>query len=145
MITFRNTLEDKGVDYVPFAANQGNVNVYAEANQRVINRILEAHQIPNAALIGMPDIGNSGFSSEADKLEVSYQLYNKLTGNYNRMAVVRTLNQMLKMNGIETEIVMKPLNFNDFQNDADVKERTEATGVDEKDAKENNEEEKVEK
>lgn len=145
MITFRNTLEDKGVDYTPFAANQGNVNVYAEANQRVINRILEAHQIPNASLIGMPDLNNSGFSSEADKLEVSYQLYNKLTGNYNRMAVVRTLNQMLKMNGIETEIVMKPLNFNDFQNDADVKERTEATGVDENDAKENNEEEKVEK
>lgn len=145
MITFRNTLEDKGVEYTPFTGSQGNVNIYAEANQRVINRILEAHQIPNAALIGMPDIGNSGFSSEADKLEVSYQLYNKLTGNYNRMAVVRTLNQMLKMNGIETEIVMKPLNFNDFQNDADVEERTNATGVDEKDAKENNEEEKVEK
>lgn len=143
-ITFRNNIEDKGVEYVPFAGNQGNVNVYAEANQRVINRILEAHQIPNASLIGMPDIGNSGFSSEADKLEVSYQLYNKLTGNYNRMAVIRTLNQMLKMNGIETEIVMKPLNFNDFGNDANVEERTNATGVDEKEAKENNEEEKVE-
>lgn len=143
-ITFRNNIEDKGVEYVPFAGNQGNVNVYAEANQRVINRILEAHQIPNASLIGMPDISNSGFSSEADKLQVSYELYNKLTGNYNRMAVIRTLNQMLKMNGIETEIVMKPLNFNDFGNDANVEERTNATGVDEKEAKENNEEEKVE-
>lgn len=144
-ITFRNNIEDKGVEYVPFAGNQGNVNVYAEANQRVINRILEAHQIPNASLIGMPDIGNSGFSSEADKLEVSYQLYNKLTGNYNRMAVIRTLNQMLKMNGIETEIVMKPLNFNDFGNDANVEERTNATDVDEKSVDENNvEEQKVE-
>ena len=143
-ITFRNNIEDKGVEYVPFAGNQSNVNIYAEANQRVINRILEAHQIPNASLIGMPDISNSGFSSEADKLQVSYELYNKLTGNYNRMAVIRTLNQMLKMNGIETEIVMKPLNFNDFGNDANVEERTNATGVDEKEAKENNEEEKVE-
>ena len=60
------------------------------------------------------------------------------------MAVIRTINQMFKMNGIETEIIMKPLNFNDFQDDANVKERTSATGVDEKDAKENNEEEKVE-
>ena len=145
MITFRNNIEDKGVEYTPFTASQGNVNIYAEANQRVINRILGAHQIPNAALIGLPDVGNSGFSSEADKLEVSYQLYNKLTGNYNRMAVVRTLNQMLKMNGIETEIVMKPLNFADFQEDANVEERTNATSVDEQDAKENNEEEKVEK
>ena len=94
-------------------------------------------------VIGMPDLNNSGFSSEADKLEVSYQLYNKLTGNYNRMAVIKTLNMMLKMNGIETEIVMKPLSFNDFGNDADVKERTSTIGVEED---ENNvEEQKVEK
>ena len=144
MITFRNNIEDKGVEYTPFTNKQGTFNFYQDANQRTINRILEAHQIPNAALIGMPDIGNSGFSSEADKLEVSYQLYNKLVGNYNRMAVIRSLNQMLKMNGVETEIVMKPLNFNDFGNDANVEERTKSTEVKENDVKENNVEEKVE-
>ena len=144
MITFRSNIEDKGVEYTPFAKNQGSFNFYADANQRTINRILEAHQIPNAALIGMPDISNSGFASEADKLEVSYQLYNKLTGNYNRMAVVRTLNQMLNMNGVDTEIVMKPLNFNDFGNDANVEERTQPTEVNEKEVDENNvEEQKV--
>ena len=145
MITFRSNIEDKGVEYVPFTNNSGHVNLYADANQRVINRILEAHQIPNAALIGHPDISNSGFASEADKLEVSYQLYNKLTGNYNRMAVIKTLNQMLKMNGVDTEIIMKPLSFNDFGGDADVKERTEPAEVDKKDIDENNTEEKVEK
>ena len=143
MITFRSNIEDKGVEYVPFSSNKGSFNYYADANQRVINRILESHQIPNAALIGMPDIGNSGFSSEADKLEVSYQLYNKLTGNFNRMAVIRTLNQMLKMNGIDTEIIMKPLSFNDFGNDANVEERTEGTDVDKKETDENNVEEQV--
>lgn len=145
MITFRSNIEDKGVEYVPFTNNSGHVNLYADANQRVINRILEAHQIPNAALIGHPDISNSGFASEADKLEVSYQLYNKLTGNYNRMAVIKTLNQMLRMNGVDTEIIMKPLSFNDFGDDADVKERTEPAEVDKKDIDENNTEEKVEK
>ena len=145
MITFRNNIEDKGVEYVPFAKNQGSFNFYADANQRTINRILEAHQIPNAALVGHPDISNSGFASEADKLELSYQLYNKLTGNYNRMAVIRTLNQMLKMNGIETEIVMKPLNFMDFGDDANVKERTQSTEVEEKETDENNIEEQATK
>jgi hypothetical protein len=144
MITFRNNIEDKGVEYVPFAKNQGSFNFYADANQRTINRILEAHQIPNAALIGHPDISNSGFASEADKLELSYQLYNKLTGNFNRMAVIKTLNQMLKMNGLDTEIVMKPLNFMDFGADADVKERTTPADVTEKDIDENNVQEKVE-
>ena len=66
------------------------------------------------------------------------------TGNYNRMAVIKTLNQMLKMNGVDTEIVMKPLNFNDFGADADVKERTEPANVTEKEIDENNVEEKVE-
>jgi hypothetical protein len=144
MITFRSNIEDKGVEYVPFTNNTGNVNLYADANQRVINRILEAHQIPNAALIGQPDLNNSGFSSEADKLEVSYQLYNKLTGNYNRMAVIKTVNQMFKMNGIDTEIIMKPLSFNDFGDDANVKERTQPAQVEENDIKDNNVEEKVE-
>ena len=144
MITFRSNVEDKGVEYTPFSSNKGSFNYYADANQRVINRILESHQIPNASLIGMPDISNSGFASEADKLELSYQLYNKLTGNYNRMAVIKTLNQMLKMNGIDTEIIMKPLSFNDFGDDANVKERTQSTEVEEKEVDENNIEEKVE-
>lgn len=144
MITFRSNIEDKGVEYTPFSKNQGSFNFYDSANQRTINRILEAHQIPSAALIGLPDINNSGFSSEADKLQVAYQLYNKLVGNSNRMAVIRTLNQMFKLNGIGTEIIMRPLNFADFQEDANVKERTQSTEVGEKTVEEDNVEEKVE-
>lgn len=132
-ITFRNNVEASPVEWTPFQ-QVSNVNQYADADKRCINRILCAHQIPNAALIGMPDLTNSGFSSEADKLEVSYQLYNKITGNKNRMAVVRTLNQMFKLNGIGTEIVMKPLSFKDFDNDANVQERTGATNIEENDA-----------
>ena len=135
MITFKSNVEEQSPSFVPFTANQGNVNIYADANERTINRVLCAHQIPNACLIGMPDLNNSGFSSEADKLRVSYQLYNKLTGNYNRMAVIRTLNQMFKLNGIDTEIIMRPLDFNDFGNDANVKERTEAEPVSEEEKK----------
>lgn len=144
MVTFRNNIEEAKPEFVPFAANSGNINLYASANERTVSRILASHQIPNASLVGMPDIGNSGFASEADKLETAYQLYNKLTGNANRMAVIKTINQMFRMQGVEVEVVMKPLSFNDFGNDADVKERTtESTDVSEK---ENNieEEKKVE-
>lgn len=144
LVTFRNNVEEQKPEFVPFTANQGNINLYASANERTVSRILAGHQIPNASLVGMPDIGQTGFASEAAKLETAYQLYNKLTGNSNRMAVVRTLNQMFKMNGIETEIVMKPLSFNDFGNDANVEERTEPTNVDKKEVDENNVEEKVE-
>ena len=142
LITFRRNIEEKEPSFVPFTANQGNINLYASANERTVSRILAAHQIPNASLVGMPDIGATGFASEADKLETAYQLYNKLTGNANRMSVIRTLNQMFKMNGIDTEIIMKPLSFNDFGNDADVKERTDSVTVDDESINSNNIEEK---
>ena len=142
LVTFRNNIEEQAPSFVPFAANQGNVNLFESANERTVSRILASHQIPNASLVGMPDIGATGFASEADKLETAYQLYNKLTGNSNRMAVIRTLNQMLKMNGVESEVIMKPLSFNDFGNDANVEERTEPTDVDKQD--QDNNEEKIE-
>lgn len=142
MITFRSNVDENKPEFVPFTTNQGNVNLYASANERTVSRILASHQIPNASLVGMPDVGQTGFASEADKLETAYRLYNKLTGNANRMAVIKTLNQMFKMNGIDTEVVMKPLSFNDFGDDADVKSRTEA--VDNIENQDNIVEEKVE-
>ena len=143
MVTFRSNADENKPEFIPFTASQGNINLYASANERTVSRILASHQIPNASLVGMPDVGNSGFASEADKLETAYQLYNKLTGNANRMAVVKTLNNMLRMNGVDVEVVMKPLSFNDFGNDANVEERTEPAKVDETDSR-NNTEEKVE-
>lgn len=113
-ITFRTNIEDKPVEWTPFSDKNINTDRYAESNKRCISRILAAHQIPSPMLIGMPDMNNSGFSSDADKIETAYQLYQKLTGNYNRISVVKTLNQLFNMNGIETEIIMKPLKFNDF-------------------------------
>lgn len=142
MVTFRNNVDENKPEFIPFTTGTGNVNLYDSANQRTVSRILAGHQIPNASLVGMPDVGNTGFASEADKLETAYQLYNKLTGNANRMAVIRTLNMMFKMNGLDIEVIMKPLSFNDFGDDANVKERTE-TEIDKTEDKDNNEEEKI--
>lgn len=144
MIAFRSNIEEQKPEFIPFTSNSGNINLYASANERTVNRILAAHQIPNASLVGMPDLVGSGFASEADKLETAYQLYNKLTGNANRMAVIKTLNQMFRMQGVDVEVVMKPLNFNDFGNDANVEERTEVNDVNKEDTENNTEEQKVE-
>lgn len=119
MINFRDNVEAQSVEYVPFAKNQGSFNFYEDANVRTINRILAAHNIPSASLVGMPDVSNSGFASDSQKLETAYQLYQRLTGNYNRQNVVRTLNDMFRLNGVDAEVVLKPLHFNDFGNDTD--------------------------
>lgn len=124
LITFRNNIEENAPSFVPFVANSGNVNIYQDANKRTINRILTAHAIPDACLIGAPDLNNNGWSSEADKLETAYQLYQKVSGNYHREKIVKSLNDMFKLNGIEVEIVLKPLVFNDFGSDNDTSTNT---------------------
>ena len=143
MISFRHSVDETNPEFIPFTTNQGNVNLYDSANQRTVNRILCAHNIPSASLCGLPDVGNSGFASDSQKLETAYQLYQKLTGNYNRQNVIRALNDMFKLNGIDVEIVMKELHFNDFGNDNDVSTTTKSEDTTQ-DVSEGNVEEKVE-
>lgn len=138
-IAFRNNIEDKPVEFTPFQ-QVSNVNTYADSNQRTINRILTAHQIVSPMLVGLPDSSNAGFSSDADKIETAYQLYQKLVGNYNRECIVKTFNQMLKINGIDVELVLKPLYFNDFGDKNDVSSDTNATDTNQNVSTENIEE-----
>ena len=78
----------------------------------------------------MPDIGNSGFASDSQKLETAYQLYQRLTGNYNRQNVIKSLNDMFKLNGIDVEIIMKPLHFNNFGDGEESDTSSETTSSD---------------
>lgn len=110
MVSFRANPEEQGAQYTPFSAPQGHVDLYDSSNERTINRILAAHQIPSRLLIGIPQ-GNAGFNSESSMLESAFNLYMKLVGKYNRLAITRTLNYMLRMNGIDVEIILKPLTF----------------------------------
>ena len=75
--------------------------------------------------------------SDADKMQVGYEIYNKIVGNNNRISVIRSLNQMLKMNGIDTEVIMKPLTFGNSSSTS-----MSPTKVDEKTVDNNNVEEK---
>lgn len=143
MITFRSNIEENTPQYVPFDINKGNYNYYDSANQRIINRILESHQIPSASLVGLPDVGNSGFASDSQKLETAYQLYQRLTGNYNRQCVVQSLNDMFKLNGIDAQVILKPIHFNDFGDDNDVSSDTTSESTTQ-DVSTDNIEEKVE-
>lgn len=144
-ITFRSNIEDKPVEWTPFSNKGSNVDEYAGANQRVINRILAAHQINDPQLIGLPNLGGTGFNSEGRLLEVAYNVYNKVVGNYNRQCVIKTINDCFKMNGIDTEIIMKPLRFNDIEGENNAEDTKPNTDVDDKELTEEKVEEKVEK
>ena len=111
MVTFRRNIEQQAPTFVPFVANSGNVNLYDSLGQRAVNRILAAHQINDPQLIGLPNVGGSGFNSEGQLLQTAYNVYNKVVGNHNRQCIIKTFNFMLKLNGVDTELIMKPLKF----------------------------------
>ena len=126
MITFGNGTGEDAISWTPLQSGaETSVNIYEDSNQRQINRILSTFQIPSRQLIGVPDQGGSGFNSEAEMLQVSYNLYQKLIGNYNRNCIVRSLNFMFKMNGVDTELILKPISFLDEVNTSNVTDDTD--------------------
>ena len=112
LITFKDNPEQQMPTYTPFEINKGSFGFYDSANKRIVSRILSAHQINDPQLIGLPNLGGTAFNSEGKLLETAYNVYNKVVGNYNRQCVIKTFNFMLALNGINTELVMKPLKFN---------------------------------
>ena len=143
-IAFRTNLEDSPVQWTPFSDKGSNVDQYSGSNQRTINRILAAHQVNDPQLIGLPNPGGTGFNSEGRLLETAYNVYNKVVGNYNRNCVIKTINQMFRMNGIDVEIIMKPLVFSDVTTDNVSTSSESNKDADEKELTEKNVEEKVE-
>ena len=114
VVTFSNGDENDSnvAKFVKIDKDSNNVNLFSETNERNIDRIVTAHRIPSKALIGMP-MDNSGFSNEGTLLETAFNLYNKTVATTNRNAIIQTINKMFAMNGVDTELILKPLTFID--------------------------------
>ena len=110
IICFRNTNDDKPVEFTPITSNTDGVNLFSDTTDRTIDRILSAHRV-SRGLIGLP-IDDAGFSSEGAILQAQYNLTNKILVNGLRKKVTNHINTILKLNGIEQELVLKPLSFN---------------------------------
>lgn len=111
IVAFRNNVDDKPVEFTAIAQNSEGVNMFADTTNRTTDRIIAAHRIPNKALIGMP-MDSTGFSNEGSLLQTSYNLLEKVVISNIRKKIVGYINKMFGMNGIETEIIIKPLSFN---------------------------------
>lgn len=110
MISFRRSPDDKGVEFTPFTYSTSNVDLYAGANERTINRIMVGHKIPSKALIGYP-VDSTGFSDSGAYMESAYALYNVNVANNNRREILDVINTMFHSNGVDVEVVLKPLRY----------------------------------
>ena len=110
IITFRNNNEDRPIEYTPIQSNNDGVNLFADTDKRTTDRILSAHKV-SRGLIGLP-IDDAGFSSEGALLQAQYNLTNKIFINNLRKKLTQHINTVLKLNGVETDLILKPLSFN---------------------------------
>lgn len=110
LISFRNDSEDNPVHFEPFQASSENVDLFSSSNDRNIDRILSTFCISSRALIGLPQ-NQTGFNSEGRLLQTANNLYQSLFGNAARAAVVGVLNDCFRANGIDVELLLKPIAF----------------------------------
>lgn len=137
MVTFRNNIEDKGVEFVPFTQKSQSADLYANANERTINRIMAGWKIPSKALIGYP-ADNTGFSDSGAYMESAYALYNVNVANNARREILDVINQLFQMNNVDIEIVLKPLRYkiDDAQTTLPTENKPQGEGKDEEEVEE---------
>lgn len=112
IINFKNNDDEQPATFVKIDKDSnGSVNLFEQSNARVVAKIIAAHRISNKALIGY-EADSAMLGGEGNVLNVAFNLFNKTVATNMRKKLIGTLNKALKMNGIDTTIVLKPLSFN---------------------------------
>lgn len=112
IINFKNNDEETPATFVKIDKDAGNsVNLFEQNNDRVIAKIIAAHKISNKALIGY-EADSAMLGGEGNILNIAYNLYNKTVANKLRRTIINTINKALAMNGVDTQLILKPLQFN---------------------------------
>nr|UVX78858.1 MAG: portal protein [Bacteriophage sp.] len=109
MINFADNPDTAGIKFDKIDS-LSDADAFKGANDRVVQRIVSAFNIPSKDLIGINTTGAS-LGGDANKLAVAYKLYEALVGNKSRETIVTAINNAFKLNGIEVELSIKPLDF----------------------------------
>lgn len=112
IVNFKNNDDEQPAQFVKIDKDaNGSVNLFEQNNRRVVDKIVAAHRIPSKALIGY-DTESGMLGGEGNLLAVAFNLFNKTVVTNMRKKLIGTLNKALRMNGVEQEIILKPLTFN---------------------------------
>lgn len=112
IVNFKNNEDEIPTVFTKIDKDAGNnVNLFEQLNDRVVSKIIASHRISNKALIGY-EADSAMLGGEGNVLSVAYNLFNKTVVTKMRNSIVRAINNSLNMNGINTQIKLKPLSFN---------------------------------
>lgn len=143
VIMFSNGLDSENLPkYEKIDKDASNsVNLFEACNDRNIDRIVASFRIPSKSLIGYPT-DTASLGGDGNIMNVAYQLYNKTIGNQDRENIINTINKMFLLNGVDTQIYLKPMTFN-IVNDTIVSENRSGNNPDENDLTDDNLVEKI--
>ena len=111
IITFSQNKDDQPATFTKIDKDAGNnVNLFQQLDERVVRKILTAHRI-SKCLLGS-ELDGASLGGDGNELAVQYNLYNINVASKARKAIVKNINNALRMNGIDTQIVLKPLKYN---------------------------------
>ena len=112
IINFKSNDSEEPATFVKIDKDSNDsVNLFADSNERIVSKIIAAHKISNKALIGY-EADSAMLGGEGNILNIAFNLYNKTVANKLRRNIVQTVNRALAMNGVDTKVVLKPLQFN---------------------------------
>lgn len=110
IINFRNNDDEEPATFTALNKDINNVDLFSENNNRTIDRIVSAFSIPSKQLIGITKEGAS-LGGDGNEMKVAYNIYENLAGRKNRKDIVGTINKALRLNGIDVELSLLPLDF----------------------------------
>lgn len=111
IINFKNNDDETPCTFVKIDKDAGNsVDLFDRVNDRITAKIISAHRIPSKGLVGL-DLEGASLGGDGNTLNVAYNLYNKLTANVKRANVIKTINSALRYNGVDVDLILKPMNF----------------------------------
>ncbi len=113
IINFANTadIEAHIPRFTKIDAAVNNVGLFKDSNERCINRIVSTHRIPSKSLIGIPT-DTASLGGDGNIMNVAFKLFSKTYVKQARNAILKSINSCLALNGVETKIVLKDLDFN---------------------------------
>lgn len=112
IINFIDSLDNNTnpIQFIPFNKVSDDIDVFAQMNDRTVDRIISAHKIPNKSLIGMPT-DSASLGGDGNILNTSWNLYNNTVAKTMRDTIIKNLTKIFKLNGLEVDLKLQELDF----------------------------------
>jgi hypothetical protein len=105
---FLSFADSKDTNLEVTALNSANDEYYITLENRITSRILTGHRITSPLLLGIKDLGSSGFSNNADEITVSYQHFVSTVIQPDQATLLKVFDKLMMYYGYDTELYIQP-------------------------------------